>query len=316
MIKNAKVYPPYLSYCAKVIPLAFNESMSYYECICNITNHINNIIIPAVNESNTLVHENDIIVKENNEIIKEVNEKYLEVKDYIDNNMVTIDTQDLHYYTLTSNLSNVALSGDYDDLTNKPTIPDVTNFITKDVNDLTYYTLTSNLSTVATTGDYDDLLNKPTIPTIPTNISAFNNDSGYITNTVDDLTNYTSTTSLTSLLGNKEDIIEKGSNVNGYYIKFSDGTMIEWNSVSDNTFAITSSYGSLYQGVKTYTYPVEFIDVPTCVQCSRAKWGNGASWGTVDGYTKSNITVRAIDVLSRASGTNVAVSWLAIGKWK
>ena len=54
-------------------------------------------------------------------------------------------------------------SGNYNDLTNKPTIPDVSNFITKDVNDLTNYTLTSNLSSVATSNDYDDLDNKPTL---------------------------------------------------------------------------------------------------------------------------------------------------------
>lgn len=54
-------------------------------------------------------------------------------------------------------------SGNYNDLSNKPTIPDVSNFITKDVNDLTNYTLTSNLSSVATSNDYDDLDNKPTL---------------------------------------------------------------------------------------------------------------------------------------------------------
>ena len=107
---------------------------------------------------------------------------------------------------LVSGLSNVAISGSYDDLTNKPAIPDVSNFITKDVDDLTYYTKTSNLSNVATSGNYNDLSNKPTIPTnsdftlnglseksytnltdkptipiVPTNVSAFNNDAGYLT---------------------------------------------------------------------------------------------------------------------------------------
>lgn len=85
-------------------------------------------------------------------------------------------------------------SGDYNDLTNKPTIPtktsELTNdsgfitnaniptktsdlqndsgFITKSVNDLTNYTLSSNLSTVATSGSYTDLSNTPTIPTATT----------------------------------------------------------------------------------------------------------------------------------------------------
>ena len=72
----------------------------------------------------------------------------------------------------TSSLSAVAFSGSYTDLTNTPTIPDVSNYYTKsetynqtEVNNLLSTKAdTSSLSTVATTGDYDDLLNKPTIP--------------------------------------------------------------------------------------------------------------------------------------------------------
>lgn len=57
-----------------------------------------------------------------------------------------------------SDLSTVATSGSYNDLSNKPTIPTNTSqltnnsgFITKDANDLTYYTLATN------TGSYVDL---------------------------------------------------------------------------------------------------------------------------------------------------------------
>jgi uncharacterized protein (TIGR02145 family) len=49
-------------------------------------------------------------------------------------------------------------SGDYNDLTNSP-----------------------SLATVATSGNYDDLTNQPTIPTVPTNVSDFTNDAGYLT---------------------------------------------------------------------------------------------------------------------------------------
>lgn len=101
---------------------------------------------------------------------------------------VTKDTTELENYTLTSDLSEVALTGDYDDLidkpelfsgdyndlTNKPTIPTKTSdlnndsgFITKSVNDLTNYTKTSSLSNVATSGNYNDLSNKPAIENIP-----------------------------------------------------------------------------------------------------------------------------------------------------
>ena len=113
-----------------------------------------------------------------------------------------------------SSLATVATSGSYNDLTNKPTIPDVSNYYTKsetysqtEVNNLLSTKAdTSSLSTVATTGDYDDLLNKPTIPaaqvqsdwsqadntkvdyiknkpTIPTNAELLPIQSGSATNT-------------------------------------------------------------------------------------------------------------------------------------
>ena len=72
----------------------------------------------------------------------------------------------------TSALSTVAFTGSYNNLIDKPTIPDVSDYYTKaetysqdEVNTLLGAKAdTSSLSTVATTGDYDDLLNKPTIP--------------------------------------------------------------------------------------------------------------------------------------------------------
>ncbi len=116
----------------------------------------------------------------------------------------------------TSSLSTVATSGSYNDLLNKPTIPDVSNYYTKsetynqtEVNNLLSTKAdTSSLSTVATTGDYDDLINKPTIPaaqiqsdwtqedntkvdyiknkpTIPTNAEQLPIESGSATNTKD-----------------------------------------------------------------------------------------------------------------------------------
>ena len=105
----------------------------------------------------------------------------------------------------------VGFSGDYNDLTNKPTIPTVptnvsafTNdagYITgytetdpqfnawdKDYNDLTNkpvlfdgdYNSLSN-KPVLFDGDYNSLTNQSTIPTVPTNVSAFANDAGYLT---------------------------------------------------------------------------------------------------------------------------------------
>ena len=59
------------------------------------------------------------------------------------------------------------------------------------------YTPSSSLATVATTGSYGDLNNTPTIPT---QTSQLTNNSGFITNTVNNLTNYTKTTDLLNLI--------------------------------------------------------------------------------------------------------------------
>lgn len=92
-----------------------------------------------------------------------------------------------------STVAPVALSGDYDDLTDKPTIPTKTSDLTNDSGFVTdssipHYTSQlindsdfverSLLSSVALSGDYDDLTDKPTIPT---KTSELINDSGFIT---------------------------------------------------------------------------------------------------------------------------------------
>lgn len=74
-------------------------------------------------------------------------------------------------------------SGNYNDLTNKPTIPTVPTNVSAFTNDagyLTTYTETDPQFN-AWDKDYNDLINKPTIPTVPTNVSAFTNDAGYLT---------------------------------------------------------------------------------------------------------------------------------------
>ena len=70
----------------------------------------------------------------------------------------------LQDYPLKTDLAEVARSGNYNDLSNKPTIP----------------AAQVNSDWDATEGKAA-ILNKPTIPTVPTNVSAFTNDMHYLT---------------------------------------------------------------------------------------------------------------------------------------
>ena len=73
-----------------------------------------------------------------------------------------------------ADLATVATSGDYDDLTNKPTIPaaqvnsdwNASSGVAQILNkpDLSIYAQSSTLATVATSGSYNDLTDKPVIP--------------------------------------------------------------------------------------------------------------------------------------------------------
>ena len=86
-------------------------------------------------------------------------------------------------------LSRVATSGSYNDLTNKPDIPSKTSDLTNDSGFLTEHqplkTInnesiigTGNLEIEGFSGDYNDLTNKPTIPNKTSDLT---NDSGFLT---------------------------------------------------------------------------------------------------------------------------------------
>lgn len=85
----------------------------------------------------------------------------------------TITSQDITDWNNKSDFS-----GNYNDLTNKPTIPTKTSDLTNDGADNTStYVEADELATVATSGSYNDLTNKPTIPAAQVN-SDWNADSG------------------------------------------------------------------------------------------------------------------------------------------
>lgn len=115
---------------------------------------------------------------------------------------------------------------------------------------------------------------------------------------------------------NLNKITDSGSNANGNYIKFQDGTLIQWNDLRDSTIAVDSAYGSLYQAVKTVTFPIPFVGNDPVCTCGRFRWGTGASWGTVSTAGLNDMDLRILDVNQRSSGTTCYISWMAIGRWK
>ena len=76
--RNIKPITPFILFCQKVIPLAFDESMSYYECLCALTNYLYNEVTPAVNNNADAVTELQSYVAnyfKNLDVQEEINNK-------------------------------------------------------------------------------------------------------------------------------------------------------------------------------------------------------------------------------------------------
>ena len=93
-------------------------------------------------------------------------------------------------YALYANEAGNSFSGDYNDLTNTPTIPTVPANVSAFTNDAGYITMDSipaiptvptNVSAFTNDAGYITMDSIPAIPTVPTNVSSFTNDAGYIT---------------------------------------------------------------------------------------------------------------------------------------
>ena len=163
------------------------------------------------------------------------------------------------------------------------------------------YAKVSSLSTVATSGSYNDLLNKPTIPTTTNELT---NNSGFITNSVNNLTNYTLTSSLSdvALSGNYEDLSNTPSiptnvsdltNDSGYITNTVNNLTNYTLSSNLSTVATSGSYNDLENKP---TIPTEYI-LPTA--------SNTVLGGVkVDGSTITATTEGVITATSATKGAN------------
>ena len=70
----------FCNYVFKAIPLAFDESLSYYECLCGLLSYLKNTIIPTVNN--------------NAEAVVELQNLYGELHDYVENYFNNLEVQE------------------------------------------------------------------------------------------------------------------------------------------------------------------------------------------------------------------------------
>lgn len=110
-------------------------------------------------------------------------------------------------------------------------------------------------------------------------------------------------------------IIERGSNSNGEYVKYADGTMICWNSGIATGATPTTAAGALFiTGLLTWTLPASFSTAHPIVAhvapSFSAWWCNAIP----DLATGSSVSFRTF-AYSNGSGTSWTAFGLAIGRW-
>lgn len=108
-------------------------------------------------------------------------------------------------------------------------------------------------------------------------------------------------------------IIQSGSNANGSYIKYSDGTMICYGLTSLNEVSVSDYYSFCKRtNSLTITFPMEFDEVPNVTITNQ---GFGIFSYTINNITANNFSYYAF---TYPSGSNISGSlqYVAIGKWK
>jgi hypothetical protein len=102
-------------------------------------------------------------------------------------------------------------------------------------------------------------------------------------------------------------LISSGSNSNGSYVKYPDGTMICWNSIS-----AVAGTGIQNTGVKTY--PITFTAAPFTMVQHYSQASVFANWyvynNAINGFTLYHQGLSGVDL------TGTSFKYIAIGKWK
>lgn len=102
---------PFRIFCQKVIPLAFDESMSYLELLYSLLHYLKETVIPAVNN--------------NADAVTELQNLYNELKSYVDNYFENLDVQE----EINNKLDEMATDGTLDNIINNEIFTELNNKI-------------------------------------------------------------------------------------------------------------------------------------------------------------------------------------------
>lgn len=115
-------------------------------------------------------------------------------------------------------------------------------------------------------------------------------------------------------------IVESGSNNNGNYIKFADGTMICTQRVQKNA-PITKKQTLVYTSdtIELPDFPMQFTSIPTVVKTLEKNEGQWFCWLTAKGMSSKTNPGTVLIGRDSSTGSGIAtvyITVIAIGRWK
>lgn len=128
-MQNIKILKPtglFTNYIYKAIPLAFDESMSYYETLLGLLSYLKDTVIPTVNN--------------NADAVVELQNLYIELKTYVDDYFTNLDVQQ----EINNKLDQMAEDGTLNQLIGNYINPYLTNFDNQINNQNQYINVLSN----------------------------------------------------------------------------------------------------------------------------------------------------------------------------
>ena len=109
-------------------------------------------------------------------------------------------------------------------------------------------------------------------------------------------------------------ITEKGSNANGTYIKYADGTLVQYGIYSTTTSLSGSFNNSRFAGA-TITYPISFLNTDNIILLTPEQ-NNMLLSTTVSTLSTSNTSIYLWSQDSRNETKVIKIHFMVIGRWK
>lgn len=107
-------------------------------------------------------------------------------------------------------------------------------------------------------------------------------------------------------------LIERGSNANGDYIRWADGTQICTHVTNGHASGVTNASGALFNStIQTWNFPASFSSLPVAFATSR---GDGR-WGTTISSSTALVSVNFREWAAVSNSGQLVVHLMAIGRW-